>query len=47
LALVQQNVPFDVAFSLTNNQRKAWLIAIGENEGGEFDWARFKFRERT
>jgi hypothetical protein len=39
LALVKQGVPFDVAFSLPNDERVAWLIICGEIEGGKFNWS--------
>lgn len=39
LALLQYNVPFDVAFSLSNDERCAWLIICGEINGKEFDWS--------
>jgi hypothetical protein len=38
LALLKHGVPFDVAFALDNNTRTAWLVMIGENEGGVFNW---------
>jgi hypothetical protein len=31
-------VPFDVAFSLAEDDRTAWVVAIGELEGKRYDW---------
>lgn len=31
-------MPFDVAFAADDGLVLAWLIANGENSGGEFDW---------
>ncbi len=36
--LVKHNVPFDVALSMDDNTVKAWVIMLGEYEGGVFDW---------
>jgi hypothetical protein len=30
-------VPFDVAFSLSVEERLAWVAALGTLDGGEFD----------
>jgi hypothetical protein len=44
--LVKHGFPFDVAFSVPNDLRVAWLIIAGECDGGEFDWASGNFRRR-
>jgi len=31
-------VPFDVAFSLPDDERQAWVVAFGTLEGGTYDW---------
>jgi hypothetical protein len=31
-------VPFDVAFSLPDDERLAFVVALGTLEGREFDW---------
>jgi hypothetical protein len=36
--LVKNGVPFDVAFSLLEEERLAWIVALGTLEGREFDW---------
>jgi hypothetical protein len=36
--LVGRGVPFDVAFSLSNDERVAWIIIYGEIDGGIFNW---------
>lgn len=46
LALVKHGIPFDVAFSLTNDTRVAWNIICGEIDGGEFDWSALEFKKR-
>jgi hypothetical protein len=46
LALVKFGVPFDVAFSLTNNVRVAWLVIMGELDGGEFNWSSLRWNEK-
>jgi hypothetical protein len=38
LYLVMHGVPFDVAFSLDDDDRTAWVIAIGELDGKRYDW---------
>jgi hypothetical protein len=38
LALCKAGVPFDVAWSLDRMERLAWVVAVGENEGCDFDW---------
>ena len=45
LLLVTKGIPFDVALSLTNNQRAAMIIAFGEMEGRKFDWLRGRWIE--
>lgn len=39
-------MPFDLAFDADDDFVLAWLIAKGENEGGEFDWKRMKWIEK-
>jgi len=39
-------LPFDLAFDADDDFVLAWLIAKGENEGGEFDWKRMKWIEK-
>jgi hypothetical protein len=41
LYLIRHGVPFDVAFSLTANDRAAFVIACGTLDGHSFDWSRF------
>lgn len=43
LALVKHGVPFDIAFSLSNAERVAWLIICGEIDGYRFNWSTGKF----
>jgi hypothetical protein len=47
LALVKHGVPFDVAFSLSNDNRVAWNIICGEIDGGKFNWTTLNFENQT
>jgi hypothetical protein len=43
--LVAHNVPFDVAFSLDAEDRRLWVIILGEViEKREYDWGRQEWR---
>jgi hypothetical protein len=39
-------VPFDVAFSLPLEERVAFVVALGRLDGGEFDFATLRWKER-
>jgi hypothetical protein len=39
-------VPFDVAFSLPPEDRLAWVIALGQLDGGAFDFSSMTWKER-
>jgi hypothetical protein len=39
-------VPFDVAFVADDDFVLAWIIANGENAGGEFLWHQMKWLEK-
>jgi hypothetical protein len=39
-------LPFDVAFSVDDNFVLAWIIAKGENEGGEFLWDQMQWLKK-
>jgi hypothetical protein len=39
-------VPFDVAFSLAPEDRLAWVIALGQLDGGEFDFPSMTWKDR-
>jgi hypothetical protein len=39
-------VPFDVAFSLSPEERLAWVVALGTLDGGEFDFVTMRWKER-
>jgi hypothetical protein len=39
-------VPFDVAFSLSPEERFAWVVAIGRLDGGEFDFEQMAWKDR-
>ncbi len=38
LYLVRNGVPFDVAFSLPDDERLAFIVALGCLDGRVFDW---------
>lgn len=38
LYLVRSGVPFDVAFSLPDDERLAFVIVLGSLDGNHFDW---------
>lgn len=46
LALVDRGVSLDVALSLDDDERAAWLIIFGQIRGHEFDWANGMWKER-
>ena len=37
------NLPFDMAFDVDDDFILAWIIAKGENEGGQFNWEAFEW----
>jgi hypothetical protein len=40
-------VPFDVAFSLPEHERLAWVVIMGTIDGGVFDWSIEQWREQA
>lgn len=40
-------MPFDIAFAMTEGgldaEVLAWIVVIGENEGGKFNWNTLEF----
>jgi hypothetical protein len=38
-------VPFDVAFSLPEDERLAFAVALGTLEGRVFDWSALRWKE--
>ena len=45
LYLVRNGVPFDVAFSLEQVERTAWIVVIGELDGRVWDWGAMRWTE--
>ncbi|WP_256367570.1 hypothetical protein [Duganella vulcania] len=43
---MKNGVPFDVALSLPEEVATAWTIALGEQDGGEFDFATMRWKPR-
>jgi hypothetical protein len=44
LYLVKHGVPFDVAFSLDEDERLAFVVILGTLEGGIFDWQNLQWK---
>ncbi len=40
-------MPFDVAFSLPEDERLAFIVALGTLDGREFDWFALRWKEET
>lgn len=38
-------MPFDVAFSLPEDERRAFVVALGTLDGREFDWASLRWKD--
>ncbi len=45
LYLVRNGVPFDVAFSLDQDERRAWIVALGTLDGRVWDWGAMRWTE--
>jgi len=45
LYLCRNGVPFDVAFSLSPEERLAWVVAVGSLDGRVFDFDMMKWEE--
>lgn len=43
--LIDHGVPFDVAFAMDRAMRRAWIIVLGQMEGGHWDWEHNCWRE--
>jgi len=37
-------VPFDVAFSLSEDERLAFVVVLGELDGRSFDWQALRWK---
>ncbi|HEV8029799.1 MAG TPA: hypothetical protein VGP42_02150 [Stellaceae bacterium] len=46
LYLVKNNVPFDLAASLSADDLLLWSIVMGRFDGAEFDFERMRWKER-
>lgn len=45
LYLVKHGVPFDVAFSLPDDERLAFVVVLGTLNGGLFNWETLRWQE--
>ena len=45
LFLCRNGVPFDVAFSLSPDERLAFVVALGRLDGRSFDFATMSWKE--
>jgi hypothetical protein len=43
LYLVKCGVPFDIAFSLKEDERLAFVVIMGTLDGHEFDWRKMRW----
>lgn len=41
--LVKNGVPYDVAFEMSDAERLAHVVVLGEFEGNKFDWRRVRW----
>ena len=47
LRIVRQGVPWNEAWALSRARRWAIIVALGEMDGGSFDWDAMRWREKT
>lgn len=47
LFLVMNGIPFDVAFSLDDDMRLAWVVIIGQLKGMKYNWDRRTWESPT
>jgi len=45
LYLMRNGVSFDVAFSLDVVERTAWVVALGQMDGGTWDWEAMRWTD--
>jgi hypothetical protein len=41
---VRNNIPLELAFTMSDEYRAAFAINFSQFEGGEFDWDRWEFK---
>jgi hypothetical protein len=46
VTLVRNGVPFNVVEAMDDVEIFAWQVAIGEAEGGQFDWSEQRWTEQ-
>jgi hypothetical protein len=46
LRLTQNGVPWDHAWSVSDTRRLAYLVAIGEMNGGRFSWENRRWEDK-
>ena len=46
LYLARNGVPFDVAFSLSEEERLAFVVILGTQDGNTFDWPAMRWSRR-
>lgn len=39
-------MPFDVAFSLPEDEATAWGIILGQQDGNEWDWGGMQWKQK-
>lgn len=44
--LISNGVPYSEVLRMSPTRRMAMCVAIGEHQGGQFDWHRMRWEER-
>lgn len=44
--LVSYGVPWDVAWRMSPARRLGFIVAFGENAGGQWDWAALRWKDQ-
>lgn len=43
---VKSGIPFETALHMTSGERTMWILALGEADGGEFNFRTWKWMEK-
>ena len=47
MILIDHGVPWSVAWALKEHEALAMIVLIGEAQGGEFDWDKMQWKDKT
>lgn len=47
MALLDGGVPYDVVMEMSDARRLAFVVAMGENKGGRFNWDDMRWEQTT